>query len=159
MVKAKEATEGDIEVVIKEKIKHQTNKVEIMVQNNSKEKKIMKIKDNLNRIMGINGIQVKWSVMSVLEQITIQEVVLTGEEAVTQTVKGLVTGVDTRPRKQYMHQTNQRKENRRSSCKEVNLNIKGISQVQMLNLVTMLVNEVLLVHLTLKLMDRLFLIH
>ena len=61
----------------------------------------MKIKDNLNRLMGINGIQVKWSVTSVLEQVTIQEVVLTEEEAVNQTVKGLVKGVDTRPRKQY----------------------------------------------------------
>ena len=58
-----EATEEDIEVevdteeVTKEIInKHQINKVEIMVQN--KEKEIMKIKDNLNRIMGINGSQV-----------------------------------------------------------------------------------------------------
>ena len=59
----------------------------------------MKIKNNLNRIMGINGIQVKWSVMSVLEQVTIQEVVLTEEEAVTQTIKGLVAETDTRPRK------------------------------------------------------------
>ena len=65
MVEAKEATEEDIEVevdteeVTKEIIKkHQINKVEIMVQN-SKEKGIMKIKDNLSRIMGINGIQVK----------------------------------------------------------------------------------------------------
>ena len=102
-----EATEEDIEVevdteeVTKEIInKHQINKVEIMVQNN-KEKGIMKIKDNLNRLMGINGIQVRWSVMSVLEQVTIQEVVLTEAEAVTQTVGGLVEGVDTRPRKQY----------------------------------------------------------
>ena len=102
-----EATEEDTEVevdteeVTKEIIsKHQINKVEIMVQNN-KEKEIMKIKDNLNRITGINGIQVKWSVMSVLEQVTIQEVVLTEEEVVTQTIKGLVTGVDTRPRNQY----------------------------------------------------------
>ena len=71
-----------------------------MVQN-KKEKGIMKIKDNLNRLMGINGIQVKWSVMSVLEQVTIQEVVLTEEEAVNQTIKGLVKGADTRPRKQY----------------------------------------------------------
>ena len=102
-----EVTEEDIEVevdteeVTKEIInKHQINKVEIMVQN-KKEKGIMKIKDNLNRLMGINGIQVKWSVMSVLEQVTIQEVVLTEEEAVNQTIKGLVKGVDTRPRKQY----------------------------------------------------------
>ena len=102
-----EATEEDIEVevdteeVTKDIIhKHQINKVEIMVQN-KKEKGIMKIKDNLNRLMGINGIQVKWSVMSVLEQVTIQEVVLTEEEAVNQTVKGLVKGADTRPRKQY----------------------------------------------------------
>ena len=65
MVEAEEATEEDIEVevdteeVTKEIIKkHQINKVEIMVQN-SKEKGIMKIKDNLSRIMGINGIQVK----------------------------------------------------------------------------------------------------
>ena len=65
MVEAVEATEEDIEVevdteeVTKEVInKHQINKVEIMVQNN-KEKGIMKIKDNLSRIMGINGIQVK----------------------------------------------------------------------------------------------------
>ena len=72
-----EVTEEDIEVevdteeVTKEIInKHQINKVEIMVQN-SKEKGIMKIKDNLNRIMRINGIQVKWSVMSVLEQVII----------------------------------------------------------------------------------------
>ena len=108
MVRAVEATEEDIEVevdteeVTKEIInKHQINKVEIMVQNN-KEKGIMKIKDNLNRLMGINGIQVKWSVMSVLEQVTIQEVVLTEEEAVNQTIKGLVKGADTRPRKQYM---------------------------------------------------------
>ena len=103
-----EATKEDIEVevdteeVTKEIInKHQINKVEIMVQNN-KEKGIMKIKDNLNRIMRINGIPVNWSVMSVLEQVTIQEVVLTEEEAVNQTVEGLVKGVDTRPRKQYM---------------------------------------------------------
>ena len=108
MAKAVEATEEDIEVevdteeVTKDIInKHQINKVEIMVQN-KKEKGIMKIKDNLNRLMGINGIQVKWSVMSVLEQVTIQEVVLTEEEAVNQTVKGLVKGADTRPRKQYM---------------------------------------------------------
>ena len=107
MVEAAEATEEDIEVevdteeVTKEIInKHQINKVEIMVQN-KKEKGIMKIKDNLNRLMGINGIQVKWSVMSVLEQVTIQEVVLTEEEVVNQTVKGLVKGADTRPRKQY----------------------------------------------------------
>ena len=107
MAEAREATEEDIEVevdteeVTKEIIKkHQINKVEIMVQNN-KEKGIMKIKDNLNRLMGINGIQVRWSVMSVLEQVTIQEVVLTEEEVVTQTVEGLVKGVDTRPRKQY----------------------------------------------------------
>ena len=59
-----EATKEDIEVevdteeVTKEIInKHQINKVEIMVQN--EEKGIMKIKDNLNRLMGINGIQVK----------------------------------------------------------------------------------------------------
>ena len=65
MVEAEEATEEDIEVevdteeVTKEIIKkHQINKVEIMVQN-SKEKGIMRIKDNLSRIMGINGIQVK----------------------------------------------------------------------------------------------------
>ena len=65
MVEAKEATEEDREVemdteeVAKEIIKkHQTNKLKIMVQN-SKEKGIMKIKDNLSRIMGINGIQVK----------------------------------------------------------------------------------------------------
>ena len=65
MVEAEEATEEDIEVevdteeVTKEIIKkHQINKVEIMVQN-SKEKGIMKSKDNLNRTMGINGIQVK----------------------------------------------------------------------------------------------------
>ena len=65
MVEAEEATEEDIEVevdteeVTKEIIKkHQINKVEIMVQN-SKGKGIMKIKDNLSRIMGINGIQVK----------------------------------------------------------------------------------------------------
>ena len=103
-----EATEEDIEVevdteeVTKEIInKHQINKVEIMVQNN-KEKGIMKIKDNLNRLMGINGIQVKWSVTSVLEQVTIQEVVLTEEEVVNQTIEGLVKGADTRPRKQYM---------------------------------------------------------
>ena len=103
-----EATEEDIEVevdieeVTKEIInKHQINKVEIMVQNN-KEKGIMKIKDNLNRLMGINGIQVKWSVMSVLEQVTIQEVVLIEEEVVTQTIEGLVKGTVTRPRKQYM---------------------------------------------------------
>ena len=51
--------EVDTEEVTKEIIKeHQINKVEIMVQN-SKEKGIMKIKDNLSRIMGINGIQVK----------------------------------------------------------------------------------------------------
>ena len=107
MAEAVEATEEDIEVevdteeVTKEIInKHQINKVEIMVQNN-KEKGILKIKDNLNRLMGINGIPVNWSVTSVLEQVTIQEVVLTEEEAVTQTVKGLVKGVDTRPRKQY----------------------------------------------------------
>ena len=60
-----EATEEDIEVevdteeVTKEIIKeYQINKVEIMVQK-SKEKGIMKIKDNLSRIMGINRIQVK----------------------------------------------------------------------------------------------------
>ena len=107
MVGAVEATKEDIEVevdteeVTKEIInKHQINKVEIMVQNN-KEKGIMKINDNLNRIMGINGIPVKWSVMSVLEQVTIQEVVLTEEEVVNQTVKGLVKGAGTRPRKQY----------------------------------------------------------
>ena len=107
MAKAVEATTEDIEVevdteeVTKEIInKYQINKVEIMVQN-SKEKGIMKIKDNLNRIMRINGIQVKWSVMSVLEQVTIQEVVLIEEEAATQTIKGLVAGADTRPRKQY----------------------------------------------------------
>ena len=107
MVGAVEATEEDIEVevdteeVTKEIInKHQINKVEIMVQN-KKGKGIMKIKGNLNRLMGINGIQVKWSVTSVLEQVTIQEVVLTEEEAVTQTIGGLVKGVDTRPRKQY----------------------------------------------------------
>ena len=48
--------EVDTEEVTKEIInKHQINKVEIMVQNN-KEKGIMKLKDNLNRIMGINGI-------------------------------------------------------------------------------------------------------
>ena len=65
MVEAKEATTEDIEVevdteeVTKGIIKnHQINKVEIMVQN-SKEKGIMRIKDNLSRIMGINGIQVK----------------------------------------------------------------------------------------------------
>ena len=65
MDEAEEATEEDIEVevdteeVTKEIIKkHQINKVEILVQN-SKEKGIMKIKDNLSRIMGINGIQVK----------------------------------------------------------------------------------------------------
>ena len=63
MVEAKEATKEDIvvdtEEVTKEIInKHQINKVEIMVQN-SKEKGIMKIKDNLSRIMGINGIKVK----------------------------------------------------------------------------------------------------
>ena len=102
-----EATEEDIEVevdteeVTKEIInKHQINKVELIVQNN-KEKGIMKIKDNLNRIMGINGIPVKWSVTSVLEQVTIQEVVLTEEEVVNQSVKGLVKGADTRPRIQY----------------------------------------------------------
>ena len=108
MVEAEEATEEDIEVVIMEIIKHQTNKVEIMIQN-SMEKGLMKIKDNLNKIMGINGIQVKWSVMSVLEQVTIQEVVLTEEEVVTQTIEGLVTGADTRPRKQYMPQTKETK--------------------------------------------------
>ena len=65
MVKAEEATKEDIEVEVDtEEVtkgiikKHQINKVEIMVQN-SKEKGIMKIKDNLSRIMGINGIQVK----------------------------------------------------------------------------------------------------
>ena len=65
MVEAEEATEEDIEVEVDtEEVtkgiikKHQINKVEIMVQN-SKEKGIMKIKDNLSRIMGINGIQVK----------------------------------------------------------------------------------------------------
>ena len=107
MVEATDAAEEDIEVevdteeVTKEIInKHQINKVEIMVQN-KKGKKIMKIKDNLNRTMGINGIQVKWSVMSVLEQVTIQEVVLTEEEAVTETIEGLVAGVDTRPRSPY----------------------------------------------------------
>ena len=62
----------------------------------------MKIKDNLNRIMRINGIQVKWSVTSVLEQVIIYEVVLIEEEAATQTIEGLVAGVDTRPRNQYM---------------------------------------------------------
>ena len=81
MAKATEATEEDIEVevdteeVTKEIInKHQINKVEIMVWN-KKGKGIMKIKDSLNRLMGINGIQVKWSATSVLEQVTIQEVV------------------------------------------------------------------------------------
>ena len=80
---------------------HQPEKHYIMIQN-SEEKEIMKIKDNLNKIMGINGIQVKWSVMSVLEHVTIQEVMLTKEEALAQTIEGLVTGADTRPRKQYM---------------------------------------------------------
>ena len=47
--------------------------------------------------------------MSVLEQVTIPEVVLTEEEVVTQTIDGLVTGVDTRPRKQYMPQTKEKK--------------------------------------------------
>ena len=112
MVEAEEdiEVEVDTEEVTKEIIKeHQINKVEIMVQN-SKEKGIMKIKDNLNRTMGINGIQVKWSVMSVLEQVTTQEVLLTEEEAVTQTIKGLVAGVDTRPRIQYMAQTKEKKQ-------------------------------------------------
>ena len=59
VVEAEEDIEVDTEEVTKEIIKkHQTNKLEIMVQN-SKEKGIMKIKDNLSRIMGINGIQVK----------------------------------------------------------------------------------------------------
>ena len=47
--------------------------------------------------------------MSVLEQVTTQEVVLTEEEVVTQTVEGLVAGVDTRPRKQYMPQNKEKK--------------------------------------------------
>ena len=47
--------------------------------------------------------------MSVLEQVTTQEVVLTEEEAVTQTVEGLVAGVDTRPRKQCTPQTKENK--------------------------------------------------
>ena len=108
MAEAVEATEEvtevevDTEEVTKEIInKHQINNVEIMVRN-KKGKGIMKIKDNLNRIMGINGIPVKWSVTSVSEQVTIQEVVLTEEEVVTQTIEGLVKGADTRPRKQYM---------------------------------------------------------
>ena len=65
MFKAEEATEEDIEVEVDtEEVtmeiikKHQTNKLEILLQN-SKGKGIMKIKDNLSRIMGINGIQVK----------------------------------------------------------------------------------------------------
>ena len=60
MVKAKDIeVEVDAEEVTKEIIKeNQIKKVEIMVQNN-KEKGIMKIKDSLSRIMGINGIQVK----------------------------------------------------------------------------------------------------
>ena len=49
------------------------------------------------------------SVMSVLEQVTTQEVVLTEEQAVTQTIKGLVTGADTGPRQQYMPQTKEKK--------------------------------------------------
>ena len=59
VVEAKEATEEDIEVEVDtEEVtmeiikKHQTNKLEIMVQN-SKGKGIIKIKDNLSRIMGI----------------------------------------------------------------------------------------------------------
>ena len=95
--------------------------------------------------------------MSVLEQVTIQEAVLTEEEMGTQTIEGLVTGVETDPRKQYTPQTKEKKT--KGSCREVNLNIKDISQVQMVDLVTKLVNEVLLVHLILKLMDRLFLVH
>ena len=47
--------------------------------------------------------------MSVLEQVTTPEVVLTEEEVVTQTIEGLVTRVDTRPRKQYMPQTKEKK--------------------------------------------------
>ena len=65
MVEAEESTKEDIEVEVDtEEVtkgiikKHQINKVEIMVQN-SKEKGIMRIKDNISRIMGINGIQVK----------------------------------------------------------------------------------------------------
>ena len=59
MVKAEEATEEDTEEVTKEVIKkHQINKVGILLWN-CKEKGIMRIKDNLSRIMGINGIQVK----------------------------------------------------------------------------------------------------
>ena len=62
MVKAEEATREDIEVEVDtEEVtmeiikKHQTNKLKIMVQN-SKGKGIMKIKDTVSRIMGINGI-------------------------------------------------------------------------------------------------------
>ena len=47
--------------------------------------------------------------MSVLEQVTTQEVVLTEEEVETQTIEGLVAGAATRPRKQYMPQTEEKK--------------------------------------------------
>ena len=47
--------------------------------------------------------------MCVLEQVTTREVVLTEEEAVTQTIEGLVTGVDTRPSKQCTPQTKENK--------------------------------------------------
>ena len=47
--------------------------------------------------------------MSVSEQVTTQEIVLTEEEVVTQTTEGLVAEVDARPRKQYTPQTKEMK--------------------------------------------------